>query len=250
MNINPLYALPNFFTAGSIFFGIASIMLASNSLFEQAAWLIVLSMVFDGLDGRVARLTNTQSKFGVEFDSLADIVAFGVAPAMLVYYYLPTLGSNYGLDGIYGLYRVFVCALFVIFGAIRLARFNVTTSSSEPNTFIGLPIPSAAVIVVLWILLDLRYNLLSPHYGYVLLVMAFIVSVLMVSNIRYPSFKKIHWNLKIFVIALIVIAAIISSKLYVEVLCALMSAYALYGIFRWVFLLCKVACKSPKPKAH
>ena len=246
MNINPLYALPNFFTAGSIFFGVVSIMLASNSLFEQAAWLIVVSMIFDGLDGRVARLTNTQSKFGVEFDSLADIVAFGVAPAMLVYYYLPTTGANYGLEGIYGLYRVFVCALFVIFGAIRLARFNITTSNAEPNTFIGLPIPSAAVIVVLWILVDLRYNLLSPHYGYALLIMAFIVSVLMVSNIRYPSFKKIAWNLKIFVIALIAIAVIISSKLYVEVLCAFMSGYALYGVVRWIFLLCKVTCKAPK----
>ena len=243
MNINPLYALPNFFTAGSIFFGIVSIMLASNSLFEQAAWLIVASMIFDGLDGRVARLTNTQSKFGVEFDSLADIVAFGVTPAMLVYYYLPTTGANYGLEGIYGLYRVFVCALFVIFGAIRLARFNITTSNTEPNTFIGLPIPSAAVIVVLWILVDLRYNLLAPHYGYVLLVIAFVVSILMVSNIRYPSFKKITWNLKVFVIMLIAIAAIISSKFYVEVLCALMSAYVLYGIIRWCFLLGKMMIK-------
>lgn len=243
MNINPLYALPNFFTAGSIFFGIVSIMLASNSLFEQAAWLIVASMIFDGLDGRVARLTNTQSKFGVEFDSLADIVAFGVAPAMLVYYYLPTTGANYGLEGIYGLYRVFVCALFVIFGAIRLARFNITTSNTEPNTFIGLPIPSAAVIVVLWILVDLRYNLLSPHYGYALLIVAFVVSILMVSNIRYPSFKKITWNLKVFVIMLIAIAAIISSKFYVEVLCALMSAYVLYGIIRWCFLLGKMMIK-------
>lgn len=243
MNINPLYALPNFFTAGSIFFGIVSIMLASNSLFEQAAWLIVLSMIFDGLDGRIARLTNTSSKFGVEFDSLADIVAFGVAPAMLVYYYLPTTGANYGFDGMYGLYRVFVCALFVIFGAIRLARFNVTTSNAEPNTFIGLPIPSAAVIVVLWILVDLRYGFLAPHYGYVLLIIAFIVSILMVSNIRYPSFKKIVWNLKIFVIMLIVIAAIISSKFYVEVLCVLISTYVVYGIGRWCFLLCRMMIK-------
>ena len=98
MNINPLYILPNFFTAGSIFFGIVSIMLASNASFEWAAWLIVVSMIFDGLDGRVARLTNTSSKFGIEFDSLADIVAFGVAPAMLVYYYIPTIDANYGFD--------------------------------------------------------------------------------------------------------------------------------------------------------
>ncbi len=244
MNINPLYALPNFFTAGSIFLGILSIMFASNSSFEWAAWLIIFSMVFDGLDGRVARLTNTSSKFGLEFDSLADIVAFGVAPAMLVYFYIPTIGTSYGFDGPYGFYRIFACALFVIFGAIRLARFNVTSSNIEPNTFIGLPIPSAAVIVVLWILVDLRYNIFSMTYSYILLCLTFLVSILMVSNIRYPSFKKIKWNLKIFVVLLIAVALIISSKFYVEIFCGLMSVYMLYGILRWVFLICKVIFKK------
>ncbi|GAD19171.1 CDP-diacylglycerol--serine O-phosphatidyltransferase [Helicobacter fennelliae] len=244
MNINPLYILPNFFTAGSIFFGIVSIMLASNASFEWAAWLIVVSMIFDGLDGRVARLTNTSSKFGIEFDSLADIVAFGVAPAMLVYYYIPTIGANYGFDGAYGLYRIFTCALFVIFGAIRLARFNITTINAEPNTFIGLPIPTAAVIIVLWILVDLRYNLFVSSFSYLLLVLTFIVSILMVSNIRYPSFKKIKWNLKIFTTLLIALALIISSKLYVEIFCAILSSYILYGIGRWVIMMCKVIVKK------
>ena len=244
MNINPLYVLPNLFTAGSIFFGVTSVMLSSNSLFEWAAWFIILSMIFDGLDGRVARLTNTSSKFGVEFDSLADIVAFGVAPAMLVYYYVPTIGTNYSFAGTYGLYHILVCALFVVFGAIRLARFNITTSNIEPNTFIGLPIPSAAVIVALWILLDLRYNFLMPHFGYTLLLLTFLVGVLMVSNIRYPNIKKIQWNLKIFIILLIVLAAIIGSKFYVEVFCCLMSLYMLYGIVRWIFLIGKVILKK------
>ena len=244
MNINPLFVLPNLFTAGGIFCGVVSIMLASNARFELAAWLIVLAMVFDGLDGRVARLTHTTSKFGVEFDSLADIVAFGVAPAMLLYYYIPQIGANYGFDGEYGLYRIFVCALFVIFGAIRLARFNVTTSNTEPNTFIGLPIPSAAVILVLWILLDLRYGFLAPKFSYTLLILAFALSILMVSNIRYPSFKKLRWNLKLFVILLIALAAIISSKFYVEIFCALLSVYMLYGIARFIVLMCKVLIKK------
>lgn len=229
MNINPLYILPNLFTAGSIFLGIASVILASRGGFEWACWFVLLSMILDGLDGRVARLTNTASKFGVEFDSLADIVAFGVAPAMLLYFYI-------GLD--YGRYGVVTSAIFVIFGAIRLARFNISTANTEPNSFIGLPIPSAAVILVLWILLDLEYGILkNTCLGFILLALAFILSILMVSNIRYPSFKKMQWNLKIFVVVVIVLCmAYLKPR---EVISGLMSFYVLYGIVRWIFVLIK-----------
>ncbi|RDU74215.1 CDP-diacylglycerol--serine O-phosphatidyltransferase [Helicobacter anseris] len=229
MNINPLYILPNLFTAGSIFLGIASVILASRGGFEWACWFVLLSMILDGLDGRVARLTNTASKFGVEFDSLADIVAFGVAPAMLLYFYI-------GLD--YGRYGVVASAIFVIFGAIRLARFNISTANTEPNSFIGLPIPSAAVILVLWILLDLEYGILkNTCLGFILLALAFILSILMVSNIRYPSFKKMQWNLKIFVVVVIVLCmAYLKPR---EVIGGLMSFYVLYGIARWIFVLIK-----------
>ncbi len=243
-NVKPLYILPNFFTAASIFCGVVSIMFASNSSFELAAWFIIASMLFDGLDGRIARLTNTSSKFGIEFDSLADVVAFGVAPAMLVYFYIPTIGANYGFDGAYGLYRIFACALFVIFGAIRLARFNITTPDSEPNSFIGLPIPSAAAIIALLILVDIKHVVFAPAYSYILLLVTFVVSILMVSNIRYPSFKKIKWNLKIFIVLLIAIALIISSRLYVEILGAILSLYIVYGVLRFLFLMCKVIIKK------
>ena len=122
MKFNPLFILPNLFTAGSIFLGILSVIYASKGSFEMACWLILASMILDGLDGRVARLTNTASKFGVEFDSLADVVAFGVAPAMLLYFYI-------GID--YGRLGMCIPAIFVIFGAVRLARFNITTSSEQ-----------------------------------------------------------------------------------------------------------------------
>lgn len=237
MNINPLYILPNLFTAGSIFCGVASIMLASNASFVWAAWLIIIAMVCDGLDGRVARLTNTSSKFGIEFDSLADIVAFGVAPAMLVYYYIPTIGANYSFDGAYGLYRIFACCLFVIFGAIRLARFNISATNPDSGYFIGLPIPSAAVILVLWILVDIKYSLLVPNYSYALLVFTFLVSILMVSNIRYPNFKKVKWNLKLFVILLIILFVAIGSRFYIEFFTTILSLYIIYGILRWLFLM-------------
>lgn len=227
MNINPLYILPNLFTAGSIFFGILSAIWASRGIYEGACWMVLISMVLDGLDGRVARLTNTASKFGVEFDSLADIVAFGVAPAFLLWFYV-------GMD--YGRYGVVVSAMFVIFGAIRLARFNISTANSEPGVFIGLPIPSAAAIVILWILIDLKYHFLSEfQISWALLILGFVAGILMVSNIRYPSFKKLKWNLKIFVIAVMILAAVYIAPR--EVFGILMSGYVLWGIARWLFVV-------------
>lgn len=248
MKINPLYVLPNAFTAGSIFLAIISLVWASQESFIWACWAIVASMVLDGLDGRVARLTGTSSKFGVEFDSLADVVAFGVAPAMLVYFYL---GQYYGRLG------VVVCALFVIFGAIRLARFNITTSS-EPNSFIGLPIPSAAIFLVSWILFNETHHLLrlpsspkldvldndlvlSGGIGYALLCVVLIVGILMVSNIRYPSFKKIKWDLRFFIVLLVLFGILIYRP--IEALTFVMSGYVLYGIIRWIFLLGKITFK-------
>ena len=226
MNINPLYVLPNLFTAGSIFLGIVSIVFASKGSFESSCWLILFSMVLDGLDGRVARLTNTASKFGVEFDSLADIVAFGVAPALLLYFYI---GSDYGR------YGIAVSAIFVIFGGIRLARFNISTANSEPGVFIGLPIPSAAAICVLWILIDLKYQILPLDLKFLLLILAFIAGILMVSNVRYPSFKKMRWNLKSLVVLVIIFTGVYLRPC--EVLGGLFSLYVLYGILRWIFLV-------------
>lgn len=180
MKINPLYILPNLFTGASVYLGILSMAYAFKGRFELACWLIMLAMIFDGLDGRVARLTGTTSKFGIEFDSLADVVAFGVAPAMVLYFYL---GQYFGKFGI------MISGLYVVFGAIRLARFNVSTSNAEPNVFIGLPIPSAAVFVVSWILMQINYSMFD-RFGYVILAMTLGVAILMVSNVRYPSFKK------------------------------------------------------------
>ncbi|ANV98098.1 CDP-diacylglycerol--serine O-phosphatidyltransferase [Helicobacter enhydrae] len=248
MKINPLYVLPNAFTAGSIFLAIISIISSAKEDFTLACWAIVASMILDGLDGRVARLTNTSSKFGVEFDSLADIVAFGVAPAMLVYFYI---GQYYGRFGLV------VCALFVIFGAIRLARFNITTHS-EPNFFIGLPIPSAAVILVTWILFNQDYTIFeqpkvvhnaldnsldiligNPNaLGYISLSCVLLVGVLMVSNIRYPSFKAMTWNLKTFIVLLLLCGILIYRP--IEFLTFFMSGYVIYGLGRWAFLLTKI----------
>ncbi len=220
---NLLFILPNLFTASSIFVGVISIVEASKGNFVLASWLILLALVFDGLDGRVARMTNTTSQFGVEFDSLADIISFGIAPAMLLYFFI---GHEFGRFGI------LVSALYVIFGAIRLARFNISTAKTDPNVFIGLPIPTAAVFVSMWILLFHKYNL--EGYCMVLLFLALGVAMLMVSNFRYPSFKKVQLD-RPMVFKTMIMLMLVASLLYLfsaEGFALVIFAYVLYGPLR------------------
>ena len=220
--INLAYLLPNFFTALSAFLGVMSIIAASQGKFEKAFIYIVFSLIADGLDGRVARLTNTTSKFGVEFDSLADLVAFGVAPAMMLFF---AAGENYGRFG------ALVSGLFVVFGAIRLARFNVTTGELDPRYFIGLPIPTAAVVLGSWIMLDIKYN---GHLNILILLGALFLAFLMVSNFRYPSFKKINLNKSVAIKALILII-VAASFIYlypIEGISIVLTVYTFYGLFR------------------
>lgn len=218
-----IYILPNLFTASSIFVGVISIVEASRGNFILSAWLILLALVFDGLDGRIARMTNTTSQFGVEFDSLADIVSFGIAPAMLLYFFA---GSQFGRFGI------LVSALYVIFGAIRLARFNISIAKTDPNVFIGLPIPMAAIFIATWILLFYKYTL--AEYDIILLLLSFGVAILMVSNFRYPSFKKVKLD-KPMVFKTLIILTIIASLLYLfaaEGFAVMILVYILYGPLR------------------
>ncbi len=224
------FLLPNFFTATSIFLGMLSIVNASVGEFETAAWLIMVATIFDGLDGRIARLTNTMSSFGAEFDSLADIVAFGVAPAMLLFFYI---GHDYGRFGF------LVTALFVIFGAIRLARFNSASQNKEPSVFIGLPIPAAASAVTMGTLFLLDYKF--ENLNIVFLIVVLIISVLMVSHIRYPSLKKINVD-NAFFYKLFIIFTIVSSIIYIysiEGLAIIILGYILFGPIRAIYYLIK-----------
>ena len=222
-----VFLLPNFFTAASIFLGMLSIVKASVGQFEISAWLIMAATVFDGLDGRVARLTNTMSNFGAEFDSLADIVAFGVAPAMLLYFYA---GHSYGKFGF------LATALFVIFGAIRLARFNSASQNKEPSVFIGLPIPAAASAISMGVLFLLDYKF--KNLNLLFLITTLVVGVLMVSHIRYPSLKKIDIN-NTFFYKTLVILTIIFSVIYVysiEGIAIIILGYIIYGPLRAIYL--------------
>lgn len=225
--IQLIYIFPNLFTAASAFLGMISIIASSNAQFEKAAMYILLSLIFDGLDGRVARMTNTTSKFGAEFDSLADIVAFGAAPALLFYF---SVGHMYGKVG------SLLCAMYVVFGAIRLARFNVMIGSVEPSVFIGVPIPTAAVVVAMWTLLKLEHTFLNG-FEWVMLCGLGVLSFLMVSNIRYPSFKKVDFK-KGNVIRILVMLVVFFSCLYlypIEVGAFMVTAYLMYGLGRAIY---------------
>ena len=219
-----IYILPNFFTAASVFTAVISIVSSIHGNYEKAAWLIFLSLVFDGLDGRIARLTHTTSRFGMEFDSLADIVAFGVAPAVLLYQFV---GEGYGRFGI------LVMALYIIFGAIRLARFNVMSTNTDPTVFIGVPIPTSAIFVSVWVLMFERYETLR-HLDWILLASVLFVSVLMVSNIRYPSFKTVSLK-KPMVTKTLILLIFLASLMYlfpVEGFAFLITLYILWGVGR------------------
>jgi len=222
-----MYIFPNLFTAASAFLGMIGIIASSNGEFEKASVYILLSLVLDGLDGRVARLTNTTSKFGGEFDSLADVIAFGAAPAMLFYF---SIGYQFGKLG------ALFCALYVVFGAIRLARFNVMSSTSEPSVFIGIPIPGAAVVLTMWVLTYLEYNFMHGLELTMLFSLG-VLSFLMVSNIRYPSFKKVDLK-KANIIKVLVGLILIFSVLYlypIESTTSLITLYLFYGVFRAMY---------------
>ena len=177
-----IYILPNLFTTGNLFCGFWAIVSVFQEKFEYAAYAILLATVFDALDGKVARLAGAMSKFGVQYDSLADLISFGVAPALLAF--------TWALRP-YGRFGWLASFLFVVCGALRLARFNVQSSTGEVKYFKGLPIPAAATMIALTILLYLRLIETDWVKDIVILVMIYILAFLMVSNIRYFSFKEL-----------------------------------------------------------
>lgn len=177
-----IYALPNLFTSANFILGFLAILFAADHRFINSAWAILLASVFDLLDGRVARLTNTTSRFGVEYDSLCDLVSFGVAPAMLMYFSALQPFSRLGMVAaiIYGL-----C------GALRLARFNVLADVLPKSYFQGLPIPMASMVVATGILFAREMSI--PLLGNRIVVfIAITLGLLMVSTFKFPSFKDMH----------------------------------------------------------
>jgi len=176
-----IYILPNLITTASLFAGFYAIIEAIHGNFEVAALAVLVSLILDGLDGRVARMTHSSSNFGVQYDSLADLVAFGVAPALIVYFWALQPYGRYGWVAAF---------LFVVCGALRLARFNVQIGEFDPRYFNGLPIPAAATMVAMTILMYYELGDWAPTRQGLIVGMIYVLSFLMVSNIKYYSFKK------------------------------------------------------------
>ena len=195
-----IYLLPNLFTTAALFSGFYAITSAMNERYETAAIAIFVAMVLDGLDGRVARLTNTQSEFGVEYDSLSDMVSFGVAPALVMY--LWSLSS-------FGQLGMFAAFVHTAGGALRLARFNTQVATADKRYFQGLPSPSAAALLAGFVWISLKYNFDIDALRWVGLVLTLLTGLLMVSNFRYYSFKDIDFRGKVpFIVAIAVMLGI------------------------------------------
>lgn len=220
-----IYILPNLFTTAALFAGFYAIVQAMNMRFEYAAVAIFIAMVLDSLDGRVARLTRTQSAFGAEYDSLSDMVSFGAAPALVIYEWaLKDMGKL-------GWIAAFI---YCAGAALRLARFNTTLDVIDKRFFQGLPSPAAAALVagLVWIMIDFNYT--GNEVRWIACVLTIFAGLTMVSNFKYYSFKDINLRKSvpfIFMLALVMGFALVSihppSVLFVLFLCYGLSGYVL-----------------------
>jgi len=182
-----IYLVPNFVTTANLFSGFYSIVASTHREFSTAAWAILAAGVFDMLDGRIARMAKATSHFGLEYDSLSDLLSFGVAPAILMYQWALEPYDRLGWIAAF---------LYLTCGALRLARFNISTDDQPKNFFQGLPIPMAAGMVANFVLFSQTIHWDSaPQSGWVL-VLAFGLAGLMISTIPFPSFKEFHWRSK------------------------------------------------------
>jgi CDP-diacylglycerol---serine O-phosphatidyltransferase len=215
-------AIPSLLTISNLIIGLVAMVMAYHGSTEEAALLVVIGMVLDGLDGRAARLLHAESEFGKQLDSLSDVVTFGVAPAFIMY--ISAL-QYIGWAG------MVIAMLFPVCGALRLARFNVQTKST--NYFVGLPITAAGGILAT---MTLYKNLLTPSY-IILPVGMLCLAILMVSNVRYPNFKKVAFpRSTVFVVPVLAIMVYLVFRFHLfsvsRLVFAVFAVYALYGVSR------------------
>lgn len=218
-----IYLLPNLLTLGALFAGFYAIIAGMSGNFNAAGWAILIAAVMDGLDGRVARMTNTQSAFGAQFDSLADMVSFGVAPALIVFSFALSSLGNAGWAASF---------IYMSCAALRLARFNVQLGIVDKRFFVGLQSPVAAGLVTFVVWVAAKYEV-QPGMAVAILValLTGLTGLLMVSNYRYYSFKEIHFKgtvpYVVFLMA-VVLLVVIAQRPH-EVLLAMCLVYASSG---------------------
>ncbi|MEE2986915.1 MAG: CDP-diacylglycerol--serine O-phosphatidyltransferase [Nitrospinota bacterium] len=182
-----IYILPSLFTTGNVFCGFYAFIAVLNEKYYVAAWALVVAIIFDILDGRVARLTKTTSAFGVQYDSLADIISFGMAPAFLAYSWVL---KPFGRLGWMAAFLNLLC------GTLRLARFNVTKPDIRGQHFIGLPIPAAAAVIASIVIAfeDMFATRMNPIF---MVAVVYLLAFLMVSNIKYPALKRFEFKKRV-----------------------------------------------------
>jgi len=239
MNRKLAYAIPNLFTVGSLISALFALTLTSNGDFIGAAWLITLSILLDGMDGKIARLLNATSKLGAQADSLSDFVAFGIAPSFLAW---KCCLSEYGFIG----YVIFV--IYIICGGFRLARFNVMLERPTVKAeFMGLPIPGAAAIVASFVLFD-ALVLKNTNILPLLLFITPCISYLMTSHIPYIAVNKArtqrkHKNVLVFIAGILIVVTI---KYFVWVYFVGAWFYVCFGLFNQIKMTVKKANKGER----
>jgi CDP-diacylglycerol---serine O-phosphatidyltransferase len=219
-----IYILPNLFTLAALFGGFYAVVMAMNGRFDQAAVGVFCAMVLDSLDGRVARMTNTQSAFGEQMDSLSDMVSFGAAPALIAY--------EWGLKGL-GRWGWIAAFVYCACAALRLARFNVNTAVVDKRYFQGLPSPAAAALVAgfIWIMTELEIK--GPDVAWPMFVLALYAGLTMVTNVPFYSFKDVQMK-KSVPFAVIVLIALGIAVINIHPPTVLFGLFVIYGVSGYV----------------
>jgi CDP-diacylglycerol--serine O-phosphatidyltransferase len=248
-----IYLLPNMVTTANLLSGFLSMIYSFNGEFSKACWFILIGAVCDSLDGRIARMARATSPFGVQYDSLSDLISFGTAPAILLFAYTLHNADRIGVS---------VSALYVVCAALRLARFNVSAEEKVPSNlkkirkgyFQGLPSPASAALIVTAVLIQQEFAPLGEATAkYFLMALGALLGFLMISNVPFPSFKEVNWRTKgkawmLFVPVVIILFGIQAPEI---TLFAIGYAY-LFGALGWSAYLCLVCDKKQgaKLEAH
>jgi len=224
-----VYLLPNLFTTAALFSGFYAIIAGMHGNFESSAIAIFVAMVLDGLDGRVARMTNTTSEFGVQYDSLSDMVSFGLAPSLVMF--------SWALSDL-GKFGWAVAFVYTAGAALRLARFNTQVGEVDPRFFIGLASPAAAAVVaaMVWVGHDVE---MAGRPSIIAAVITGLMGLLMVSNVKYSSFKELDFKGRVpfvVILAIVLVFGLVTID-PPRILLALFGCYAISGLLMWCWSL-------------
>ncbi len=230
-----IYLLPNAFTTGALFCGFYAIVMAMNQRFEHAAWAIFVAMLLDGLDGRVARLTNTQSEFGAQYDSLSDMVSFGAAPALVIYEW-----SLRGLGKLGWIAAFVYCAG----AALRLARFNTNIEVIDKRYFQGMPSPSAAALMAGFVLMMVDLEMKGTYMSWISFTIALFAGLTMVTNVPFYSFKDVNFRKSVPFIAVFAIA-LFFALISIDPPKVLFPIFVAYGLSGYLVFFVRLAKGKP-----